>query len=55
MSLMDGIDTARRLIDVVLDLVPKEVATQLLTDAAVRRGNAIADAAEVAKFGDTEP
>ena len=41
-------------LQLLLDLVPKEVASQLLTDAAVRRANAIADAAEVAKFGDTK-
>lgn len=45
------IDLARKLLALVLDLVPHEVANQLLTDEAVRRQNAIADAAEAAKFG----
>lgn len=50
MNPVDAIDTARKLVDTILDLVPKEVASQLLTDAAVRRANLIADAAETAKF-----
>ncbi len=54
MTPAQGIDAARKVVDLLLDLVPKEVAEQLLTDAAVRRQNAIADAAEVAKFGDTD-
>ncbi len=49
------IDTVRKLLALILDLVPHDVATQLLTDEAVRRANAIANAAEAAKFGDTEP
>lgn len=55
MNPLDGIETARKLVDVILDLVPKEVAAQLLTDAAVRRANLIADAAEMAKFPGDKP
>ncbi len=54
MNPLDAIDTVRRLVDLALDLVPHDVAKQLLDDSAVRRANAIADAAEVAKFGDTK-
>lgn len=45
------VDAAREAVEAALDLVPKDVAVQLLTDAAVRRQNAIADAAEALKFG----
>ncbi len=48
---MNPVDVAVRLLKLVLDLVPLTVATQLLTDEAVRRQNAIANAAEAAKFG----
>lgn len=51
MNPADYIETARKLVDVILDLVPEPVARQMLTDAAVRRGNAIADFAEIEKFG----
>jgi hypothetical protein len=51
MSPLDVIDLVRKLISLVLDLVPKDVATQLLTEEAVRRQNAIANAAEAVKFG----
>jgi hypothetical protein len=51
----DYIDTARKLVDALLDLVPEPVASQMLTDAAVRRANAKADAAEALKFGAREP
>lgn len=44
------IDAVRALLDVVLSLVPHETARQLLDDAAVRRQNALANAAEAAKF-----
>lgn len=54
MSPSTVIDIARKLIGLVLDIVPKEVADQLLTDEAVRRQNALADGAEFAKFGDPE-
>lgn len=45
------LDLARKLLGLVLDIVPKETAMQLLTEEAIRRQNAIADAAEAAKFG----
>lgn len=45
------IDLVRKLVGLILDLVPKDVAQQLLTEEAIRRQNAIADAAEYAKFG----
>lgn len=51
MNPLDYLDTARKLADALLDLVPHDVAKQMLSDAAVRRANAIADAAEAAKFG----
>ncbi len=45
------LDLVRSLLDLILGLVPAPVARQLLDDAAVKRANAIADAAEAAKFG----
>jgi hypothetical protein len=50
------IDIARALIKLALDIVPADAAKQLIDDEAVRRSNAIADAAEDAvvaaqKFG----
>lgn len=51
MSPLDVIDVVRKLVSLILDLVPVDVAKQALDDAAVRRANAIADAAEAAKFG----
>lgn len=44
----------RKLLGLVLDIVPVTVARQMLDDAAVRRANAIADAAEVAKFAELD-
>jgi hypothetical protein len=44
-----------QILDLVLDLVPHDVARQALDDAAVRRANTIADAAELAKFGPKDP
>lgn len=41
---------ARILVDLLLDLVPPPVARQLLDEAAIRRANAVADAAEAVKF-----
>lgn len=55
MNPLDYLETARKLADVLLDLVPAPVARQMLDDAAVRRANAIADVAQFAKFGDDEP
>ncbi len=51
---MDVIDTVRYLVDLILKLVPHEVASQLLTDAAVKRQNEIANAAESVKFPDEQ-
>ena len=53
MAVQDGrpVDAARHAVAAALDLVPKEAVQQLLTEEAIRRQNAIADAAEVAKFG----
>lgn len=48
--MIEALDIARRLIALVLELVPKDVAEELLSEQAVRRQNAIADAAELAKF-----
>lgn len=47
---MNALDIVRKLVSLILDLVPKEVAQHVLTEEAVRRQNAIADAAELAKF-----
>lgn len=48
---MNPLDIVRKLLDLVLLLVPHGVAKDELDEAAVRRANAIADAAELAKFG----
>lgn len=48
-----ALEIARKLLDLVLDLVPHEQAAALLTEQAVKRQNAIVDAAELAKFGKT--
>lgn len=48
---MNALDVVRRLLDLVLLLVPHGVARDELDEAAVRRANAIADAAELGKFG----
>lgn len=50
MNPLDAVEAARKLADLILDFVPHEVARQVLTDAAIRRANTIADAAETAKF-----
>lgn len=50
MNPFDFVGIARKLIELVLDLVSPDEAAQLLTEEAVRRQNAIADAAEVGKF-----
>lgn len=44
----------RKLLSAILDIVPVAVARQMLDDAAVRRANAIADAAEIAKFAELD-
>ncbi len=43
----------RTLLDLILELVPHDVANQMLSDAAVKRQNAVADEAELLKFGET--
>lgn len=52
-ALAPALDIARKLLGIVLDLVPEEHARELLTEEAVKRQNAVADAAELAKFGET--
>ena len=51
------IAAARIAADLLLALVPHNEARELLDSAAAKRANAIADAAEAAKFGSspTEP
>lgn len=44
-----------RLIEIILSLVPVEEARVLLDEAAKKRANAIADAAELVKFGPSGP
>jgi hypothetical protein len=53
MAAHDGryVDAARHAIDAALELVPADEARELLDAAQIRRANAIADAAEAAKFG----
>ena len=45
------LEAARFAVDTLLDLVPVDVARQLLDEQAVKRANVVADAAEIAKFG----
>lgn len=40
-----------KLLNLILDLVPHDVARTMLDDAAVKRANAVADLAEAKKFG----
>jgi hypothetical protein len=47
----DALTAARLAADLLLALVPHETAGRLIDEAAARRQNAIADAAERAKFG----
>lgn len=54
MSPAEILDAARLAADVLLKLVPHDHAKQLLDDAAVRRANQIADAAEALKFGGSQ-
>lgn len=49
------LNLVRGLLDLVLMLVPKDVARAELDEAAIRRANAIANAAEKAKFGGSAP
>ncbi len=46
-----ALEVARLAADILAAVVPATVGAQLLTDAQVRRANAIADGAEAAKFG----
>lgn len=46
-----AVDVARVLAEAMLKLVPAPVASQLISDEAVKRANAIADLAEDVKFG----
>ena len=46
-----GEQVALELIDLVLLLVGPEKAASLLDASAIKRANAVADAAELAKFG----
>ncbi len=56
----EPVQAAREAIGAALNLVPEDVAHQFLTEAAIKRANAIADLKEAEKFGgfpgpDTEP
>lgn len=56
MSLPTNVLNAARLAaDILATLVPQPVAEQLLSEAAIKRQNAIADGAETAKFGTPLP
>lgn len=46
-----ALEIARMAADILLALVPRDQVAELLDEAAIRRANAIADAAEAAKFG----
>lgn len=50
MTPLDVLSLVRQLLAIVLSLVPREVAERLLTEEAVKRQNAIADAREQMKF-----
>ncbi len=49
---MNPLDVVVKLIGLILDLVPHTVAQDLLSQEAIKRQNAIADAAETAKWPD---
>lgn len=51
MSVPTALDIARGMLDLVLRLIPVTVARDELDQAAIRRQNALADGAEVVKFG----
>ncbi len=51
MNALDYLDTARKIVDAALALVPDDQVTMFLGEAAIRRANLMADAAEAAKFG----
>lgn len=46
-----ALEVARMLADAIIKLVPAPVAAQLISDAEVRRANAIGELADDAKFG----
>jgi len=46
-----ALEAARIAADLLLALVPADEAKRLISEAEIRRANAIADAAEAAKFG----
>lgn len=47
---MTHLDIVKTLLDLALALIPHEAARAELDAAAIRRANALADAAETAKF-----
>lgn len=51
MTPLQALDFARGVLSLLLDVLPVSMLRQLLDEEAVRRQNAIADAAEKAKFG----
>lgn len=51
MNVANVLDIVRSLLDVILTLVPENVAASMLSDRAAKRQTAIAEAAEAAKFG----
>lgn len=50
MTPIEAIELARKLVGLVLDIIPRTVAEQLLTEEAIKRQNTIADLAEAVKF-----
>lgn len=46
-----ALEVASKLAAIILELVPAPVAQQLISDAAVRRANALGDLADDVKFG----
>lgn len=51
MTPSQALDLARGILALLLDLLPASMLRQLLDEEAIRRQNAIANAAEAAKFG----
>jgi hypothetical protein len=49
------LDIARGLVDLLLKIVPAPVAQKLITEADVRRANAIGELADDVKFGPEKP
>ena len=54
MTPQELLDAARAAADFIVAVLPADVAHQVINDASVRRANAIANAAEAVKFGDTK-